>query len=301
MTAFRRFARRMTVTILIIGCVLVAGWFSFRAGRERLMGMRPQRVPVVRPADLDASSLRDVAFRTADGLLLRGWYAPSRNRAAVVLAHGYQANRTQHLPEARLLMQAGYGVLLFDFRAQGESEGDHLSFGDRERGDVRAAIDFVAAQPDVAKGHLGALGFSAGSAPVALVSADDQRVRAVVIESTSTSIRDALRDWGGRLGWLRAAGALFLLRASGIDVPAMRTDLAVARLSPRPLLLVHGDEEPQKLQARMRQLYDAASQPKRLIAVRGAAHGKFLQAPGADEYGRELLAFFDAALRGATP
>jgi dipeptidyl aminopeptidase/acylaminoacyl peptidase len=297
MSSRRRLARRVTATLLAVGCVLVGAWFTFRAGREKLMGMRPPREPVVRPtADPDFAKLRDVAFRTADGLLLRGWYAPSMNRAAVVLAHGYASNRGQLLPEARVLMRAGYGVLVFDFRAQGESEGDHLSFGDLERRDVRAAIDFVAAQPDVAVGRVGTLGFSAGSAPVALVSADDQRVRAVVVESTSTSVADALLDWSGRLGWLRAAPALVLLRASGIDVAAIRTDRAVARLSPRSLLLIHGDQEPETLQARMRQLYDAASMPKRLLVVRGAAHGKFLQAPGAAEYERELLSLFDGAL-----
>jgi pimeloyl-ACP methyl ester carboxylesterase len=296
-----RLLRRVAVLLLALGCVLMAAWFTLPAQRERLMGMRPARAPVLRPtADPDFARLRDVAFRTDDGLLLRGWYAPSLNRAAVVLAHGYGSNRTQLLPEARVLLRAGYGVLVFDFRAQGESEGDHLSFGDLERRDVRAAIDFIAAQPDVDAGRLGALGFSAGSAPVALVSADDPRVRAVVLESTSTSIRDALRDWGGRLGWLRVAPALLLLRASGVDVAAIRTDRAVARLSPRALLLVHGDQEPAKLQARMRQLYDAAAQPKRLLVVRGAAHGKFLQAAGAAEYERELLSIFDGALRAAS-
>jgi len=299
MSRRRRLALRMLISLLVVGCLLVGSWFTFRVRREQLMGMRPRRVPVVRPADSELAPLRDVEFRSADGLLLRGWYAPSKNGAAIVLAHGYAANRTQLLPEARVLMRAGYGALVFDFRAQGESEGDRLSFGDWERRDVRAALDFVAAQRDVDAARLGILGFSAGSAPVAMVAADDPRIRAVVIEGTYTSMKDALHDQSGRLGWLWSTPALLLLRASGIDVNAVRTDTAVARLSPRPLLLVHGDQEPDYVQASMRKLYAAASQPKRLLVVRGAGHGKYMKAQDAAAYEHELLSLFDGPLRDA--
>ena len=280
----------------ILGLALVS-FFAFPAQRERVMGMRPPRARVVRPpADAELSSLRDVAFRTADGLALRAWYAPSANGAAIVLAHGYAGNRMQFVNEARLLVRAGYGVLLFDFRGQGESEGDRIGIGDPARRDVRAAIAFAASQPDVNADRLGIVGFSAGAAPVAQVAADDPRIRAVALEGSAASLESAMRHHRGRLGRLWVGPVLLLLRAAGIDVDATRADTAVPRIAPRPLLLVHGDQEPDSVQMGMRTLYAKAHMPKRLLIVRGAGHGHYAKAPEGEVYERELLALFNGAL-----
>ena len=73
----------------------------------------------------------DVSFETDDGLTLRGWYAPSRNGAAVVLVHGLGGSRLGPRKHARLLAEHGYGVLLYDGRGRGESEGDTLGLPGR--------------------------------------------------------------------------------------------------------------------------------------------------------------------------
>jgi hypothetical protein len=70
----------------------------------------------------------DVSFETSDGLTIRGWYAPSRNGAAIVLVHGSGSNRLGPRKHARLLAEHGYGVLLYDARGLGESDGDPLGF-----------------------------------------------------------------------------------------------------------------------------------------------------------------------------
>ncbi|MCP4542759.1 MAG: hypothetical protein GY832_37020, partial [Chloroflexi bacterium] len=62
-------------------------------------------------------SYKDVAFRSADGLTLRGWYIPSENQGAVILMHGLASNRLMMLDVATVLARHGYGVLLFDLRA----------------------------------------------------------------------------------------------------------------------------------------------------------------------------------------
>ncbi len=80
----------------------------------------------VHDADLGARK-RPVTLRTADGLRLRGWYVPSRNGAAVALLHGTGGNRTGVAAHARLLARRGYGVLLFDLRGHGASDGRSTS------------------------------------------------------------------------------------------------------------------------------------------------------------------------------
>jgi hypothetical protein len=74
----------------------------------------------VTPANLGRPH-RAVSFRTNDGLVLRGSYVPSRNGAAVIVAPG----RTGTRRHARMLVRHGYGVLIFDRRGEGKSEGDY--------------------------------------------------------------------------------------------------------------------------------------------------------------------------------
>ncbi len=81
----------------------------------------------------------DVAFTTSDGLELEGWYIPSRNGAAVIAFPGRKGPQRQ----ARMLARHGYGVLLFDRRGEGESEGDPNIFGWRGERDLDAAVAFL--------------------------------------------------------------------------------------------------------------------------------------------------------------
>ena len=67
----------------------------------------------------------NVSFTTGDGLELQGWYIPSRNGAAVISFPGRAGAQRQ----ARMLARHGYGVLLFDRRGEGESEGDPNALG----------------------------------------------------------------------------------------------------------------------------------------------------------------------------
>src|SRR5678816_1262872 len=75
---------------------------------------------ILRPADLPDGT-QEVSFLGGDNLTLRGWYVPPQNNAVIILLHGYYADRTMMLFHAKHLTQAGYGVLLYDERAAGES------------------------------------------------------------------------------------------------------------------------------------------------------------------------------------
>ena len=71
------------------------------------------------PADRLGVAHEDVRFTTSDGLELEGWYVPSRNGAAVIAFPGRNGPQQQ----ARMLARHGYGVLLFDRRGEGRSDG----------------------------------------------------------------------------------------------------------------------------------------------------------------------------------
>lgn len=244
-----------------------------------------------KPADL--AEAKDVRLLTPDGLELRGWYLPSRNRAAVVMAHGLSQTRADLLPEARVLRDAGYGVLLFDLRAHGESQGETSTWGDKERLDVQAALEYVRAQPDVDPERVGALGFSIGSAAVAEVAAKDPGVRAVVLLSPFNTLWLAAAYDFRRFGFVSQSGALVPFWRRGIAIEEVRTIDAVERIRPRPLFIVMGTEE--SGQPLADELFAKVREYAQTWRIQGAGHGHF-SATEPQEYPRRLRAFFDGAL-----
>ena len=75
------------------------------------------------PADL-GFEYQEVRFHSPGGPELSGWWIASQNGAAVILLHGNGGDRTSMLSRAEFLAQAGFGILLYDQRACGESQGD---------------------------------------------------------------------------------------------------------------------------------------------------------------------------------
>lgn len=236
-----------------------------------------------------------VAFTTSDGLTIRGSFVPARNGATVILSHGHGEDRTQMLPEARLLTRHNFGALLFDWRAHGESEGTASTRGDRERLDLTAAIDFLAGRADVDAGRLGVLGFSRGGSVAIAVAAKDHRLRGVVAEAAAPSLREALlRDVRGP-HMLARWPALWAARRAGIDIDGVQPEAAISSLSPRPILIIQGARDRVVPVSDAHRLYAAARQPKTLWLIQGADHGGYMEREPV-EYERRLVAFFTGAL-----
>lgn len=262
----------------------------------------PRSKPVTDADRADARArlpaLEEVSFRTIDGLTLRGFYVPSRNGATVVMAHGLGNNRMDLLPTAEMLARHGYGSLLFDLRAHGESDGDTLTWGDREQRDFAAAVDFASGKPDLREGRIAALGFSIGASIVALEAARDARVRAVILHAIFTSFDDEWPDkWGAR-GALSLWPAWIAARSSGLDTTNIRPIDHIAQIAPRPILFIAGAEDQDTPVPIVQKVYDAASQPKKLIVLERTDHRAF-PATSQLEYERAIVGFLDEVLLGS--
>jgi dipeptidyl aminopeptidase/acylaminoacyl peptidase len=107
---------------------------------------------------------------------------PAERRAGIVLCHGYTGVRNIYLPDnARVLADAGYVVLNFDYKGWGDSEGPKTRLAPYSRvADVQAALSFLSAHPQVDTNRLGIYGTSYGGATVVFVAAIDPRVKCVV-------------------------------------------------------------------------------------------------------------------------
>src|SRR5262249_31074912 len=109
------------------------------------MAVRPPRMTIpLAPADVRLA-VEDVWIPTADGVRLSGWLAPKPGAPAIVLLHGYPAEKADMLPLAAALARR-FAVLLVDLRYFGRSGGRVTTLGFRERDDLRRALDVLASR-----------------------------------------------------------------------------------------------------------------------------------------------------------
>jgi fermentation-respiration switch protein FrsA (DUF1100 family) len=237
----------------------------------------------------------DVRFTTSDGLELRGWYVPSRNGAAVIAFPGRNGPQRQ----ARMLARHGYGVLLFDRRGEGRSEGEPNAWGWSGERDVFAAIAWLKHRPDVDPRRIGGIGLSVGGEMMLEAAAESRDLAAVVSEGAgarafSDEMQHDVPPVEQALGVI-----LYGVRTASVAVFANQTpprnlrDL-VGRIAPRPLMLI-ADPESGNGEDLSRGYYRAAGQPKALWEIPGAGHVRGIVARPA-EYERRVVGFFDRAL-----
>lgn len=230
----------------------------------------------------------DVSFTTADGLRLEGWYVPSTNGATVVVFPGRRGPQEP----AALLASHGYGVLLFDRRGEGESEGDPNAFGWAGTRDLEAAVAYLRSRSEVDGERIGGLGLSVGGELMLQAAAEGAGFRAIVSEGAGIrSVREALEltgseRWIGVLefGVATVATAVF---TSDLPPPAL-TELS-AELS-APALFIHATPG-QGGESLTPDYYDAAQGPKELWAAEGGHTGALDAEP--EEYERRVVGFFD--------
>jgi pimeloyl-ACP methyl ester carboxylesterase len=126
---------------------------------------------------------RDLALTTEDGLTLAAWYAAPDNGAAVILVHGAGSGRGSMIDYARMLRDAGFGVLALNVRGFGDSEGPTNRLGWEATPDIAAAAGFLSEQPDVQA--IGGLGLSMGGEILLGAAADSPRVQAIVTDGAT--------------------------------------------------------------------------------------------------------------------
>jgi uncharacterized protein len=254
--------------------------------------------PPVDDIDLGSASVEQIQLHTSDGLTLEGSYVPSKNGAAVVVAFGRKGTQRP----ARMLARQGYGVLIFDRRGEGESDGDPnpYAWNDGER-DLLAAIDFLKRRPDVEPDRIGGLGLSVGGETFLQTAAHSEDVQAVVSEgATARSVGELRSVPGSGFGpvavnaGMTAGTAVF----SNSAPPPHLIDL-VEQIAPRSMLLIYSPKDDPDEPRFNRAFYEAAGAPKEIWGVPEAGHVGAQEARPR-EYEQRVTRFFDRALRKET-
>jgi hypothetical protein len=238
----------------------------------------------------------DVSFETGDGLELHGWYIPSRNGAAVIAFPG----RNGPQKPARMLARHGYGVLLFDRRGEGASDGEPNSWGWGGDEDIKAAIRYLQSRPDVEPGRIGGIGLSVGGELMLEAAAETDDLAAVVSEGAGARVySEEMREEMSAVDKALMAPSAWIKQASiavfsNQSPPTDLRDL-VGRIAPRPVLLIAAPkfgvgEELNRGYA------SAAGETATLWEIPESRHTGGLAARPV-EYERRVVGFFDEALR----
>jgi uncharacterized protein len=284
-SVIRRYARRALVAFGL----LVGAYFVIYPLGESYVVTHAGRAYV--PTPQLGTAYQDVAFATSDGLGLKGWYVPSKNGAAVISFPGRKGPQKP----AKLLARHGYGVLIFDRRGEGASEGDPNLFGWEGTRDIEAAIGFLKTRPEVDDERIGGLGLSVGGEMMLQEAAENDELKAVVSEGAGIrSVREAVHmdgaakvvaSWGSGIATVGTA-----IWSSNLPPPGL-IDLS-AEIT-QPVLFIHATPG-QGGETLTEKYYDAATGPKEYWAAPGGHTGAIDAAP--QEYERRVVGFFDRTL-----
>lgn len=137
-----------------------------------------------------ASSMNNVAFRADDGTILRGWHFPPKPGSSelapiILLHHGFSGVKEFYFIKfAEILNRAGLGVLAYDPRGLGDSDGRIRQEIDpfQQVADFRDAVTFALTLPGVDPNRVGVWGTSYGGGVAIQSTALDQRIGCIVVQ-----------------------------------------------------------------------------------------------------------------------
>jgi pimeloyl-ACP methyl ester carboxylesterase len=217
---------------------------------------------------------------TQDGVPIDTVHLPGRQELGIVMAHGFtQSWQRPMVWRIAQRFNLAAGVVTFDFRGHGRS-GGLSTLGDKEINDLDVAVHYAR---ELGYDKVATVGFSMGGSVVLRQAALLGGVDAVVSVSGpghwfyrgTVPMRRVHFAAEKRIG--RAFAKRFLqtrIASGGWDPEPLPPAEAAARISPVPVLIVHGDKDVYFPPEHARQLYVGAREPKELWLLPGFGHGE---------------------------
>lgn len=281
------------VISLVLGVILICKY----AAKKMLFPKKKRKPLYLWPRDFQLT-YQDVTFATPDHIQLKAWWVPAATPSTktIILMHGWGMNRSDILKHTCFLHELGYNLFYFDFRALGESGGSMSSVGYLELRDVRGAIAYLKKHHAAQCQKMGLYGISMGGMVAIAEGARNRQIACVVAEAPYYSYRRVVTRWA----WVHYHIPYFPLipvmlhyvrRTLNANPERYSPRSSIAKLSPRPVFIIHGRQDNLVPAAQARWLYRLAGEPKQLWLVPNAKHGKCGEA-GGYEYKQRLADFF---------
>ncbi len=231
---------------------------------------QPQATEYLTP-DRIGLHYQDVYFPGSEGQMLHGWWLPAQGKAeaTVLFLHGNAQNISTHIASVYWLPAQHYNVFLLDYSGYGRSLGTPSVAGALQ--DINSAMESLLQRADIEHDRIVVLGQSLGGAlAIHYVAHSPHRenIKALIVESSFTSYVDIAREkldahW---LTWPLQWPLSLTIDDTYSPLPV------VSKVSPIPLLLIHGDQDKVVPLHHGQELFAAAQQPKEFWLVPGGAH-----------------------------
>ncbi|MBD3157730.1 MAG: alpha/beta fold hydrolase [Candidatus Lokiarchaeota archaeon] len=224
---------------------------------------------------------------TSKGETIRGNFVLPTTKGpfpGVCKFHGLPGGPDQVSGVATRLAEAGFAVLVFDFRGFRKSDGLFSLSG--EIADAKVAITHLMQSDFASDSWVGVYGASYGAAVAVCTAAYDKRIDTVVLRAP---VYDTL--WFAKSPMIQPAVENIIKtdpsQINRIEDPKIRKRILqrmiddakihnpmdeIAKVSPIPLLIIHGAQDTAIDLAGVKKLYERGGEPKEFILVEGADH-----------------------------
>jgi len=234
----------------------------------------------------------DIHFKSSDGVALHGWFfrAIPEAKATILVFHGNAENLSTHVNSVLWLVQEGFNVFIFDYRGYGRSAGSPELNGVHRDG--QAAVETALNLAQTKSGRVVVLGQSIGGAIAVYTVANfphKERIAALVIDSAFSSYRRIAREKLADffLTWPLQYPLSFLFNN------AYSPEKWIGRVSPVPLLILHGERDTIVPVHHAETLFDAARPSKELWLVPAEGH---IRSFANDIVRRQVVEYMDRVL-----
>lgn len=264
-------------------------WFSHRQAYDYV---HPRRLEPPTGEFLRANGIpfQEIELQTSDEVPLTAWYTRPRNKALILVAHGYGDRRSEDF--YALFAEHGYGVLAWDFRGHGASGGELVTLGYNEVLDVEAALAYALTQPDVE--HIGGWGGSMGAVTMIRATAEHFEIEALAVDSPFATLEDEL-DLRVPYPLLNPLIRFFAERETGLSLDLVRPVDDIGLISPRPVFIIQGMADTMVPLDSAQRLYESAGEPRQLWTEPDAPHMN-MYSYYRTRYTKRVIKFFDTYL-----
>lgn len=238
------------IFLFVILFLTIAAYFFLDYAINNYLAYSPIRPDRSINLELTPSQLnliyKEFIITVEDSITLNGWFVFSgsvKSKGTIFLLHGIGSNKTAMLDNAKLLSLAGFNCVLYDSRANGESEGLNCTFGFYEKKDFSSFIDSVSVLFPGSEPY-GALGHSLGAAIVIQTMKNEKRIKCGIAESPFANLRNIIYDYSERMYSVRINWIVDKVLERSQEIANFEVDKVNpsfdAKYIDQPVMIVHG-------------------------------------------------------------
>ena len=263
------------------------------------------------PGDLAATGRIEKACRitVADGTVIDTWILHPRfdprdmscrpaPKGTVVILHGWADSKATYLQLATTMAERGYCVVMPDLRGHGRTTDTFLTWGVKERCDIKQVIDALQKSNDI-QGPVFAIGVSMGGTVAIQYAAEDPRCQGVVAVAPVKDFVTVANLMYGFVAQEHRDRAVVRAGEIGCFDPCEASAVKAAAKLKCPMILVHGCLDLMVPMSNSQDIYNAGCGPRKFIQVPAAGHTTILLLPQ-DFFVKQVEALRGGEITGQT-